>query len=645
MRPNTVQTWAEHPINDGINYRASILNAGLLPAAKNTWIEQAQADAQDSGGFTTALRTPLVIVQILNYANRYALEEQLKQWFKGGTRGTLVTKFKDDGLDYQLNCASVNIVQNAEFPAYWVGQLESGDTHWRAVSPDTDTWHVTGTGGTKAITVLGGDETRLSAALTSTTGATIGFPYQNIYELTGVAGINFGVRAWCLTINSAALVTAGKLQADMDDFRIIVDGREVKRWIANPNTTATNIWFTLPIGRGETLTLQTPIAVSGTIPIMQFNVTQSNKDAISRMPNKGIVKHGTEWIAYTGRNIALCQLKTPQRARLGTAMQSHTLNDVFTFLEHTIIVKYGNSTVSAPSASDPNYDIDKPAFHLETSDNTKWIWTASDKFYDPAYPNRPGSWTPVLEKLGNVSKYYWIKEDLESGDPAIGGKLSVFILVGLPVSEVGKAGFLLKCPAGFSEATITGRKYRSTVRWPAFAGLKRSDDNVTFYNVFNEAAPALAGVWAAITNTSPISIANTAKYIFFGLEGTILRLANAYAMLEALTGTIKFYSTNLPTGTFRGETGSFTLNLTLENQLTENKMMLDYPMVLNKVFDIDGENYEITFDSINMSDAMRLDDEGRSQWIRLLPGENILKITSPDVGTLDIVLSWYRRRL
>lgn len=645
MQPNTVQTLFGHAINDGTSYRAVIENAGALPNATNVWIQQAQADSVDSGAYTVALRNPLVFIEIKNYSNRHALGEQLKQWFKRGTRGTLVTKFKDDGLDYQLNSAAINVVQDGEHPMWYVVQLESGDTNWRAVTADTDSWAPTGVGGTKVITVNGGDETRLIAEITATTNPTTGYLYQNIYRLVDVPSVNYGRRPWCLTVNTAALVTATKMQADCDDLRIVVDGKQVKRWIANPNTTTTNIWFNLMLGPGYSLILDTAIDASSDITVMQFTKTEANLAALKALPTKGILYDGTEWISYSGKSLANYQLKSPKRGVFGTTKQSHSSGNTFKYIQHTIVMKYGNSTATAPSLTDPTYDNDKPLFDLGTSDNTKWIYTASTKFYDVDYPNKPGAWTPYVSVLGDVSQYYWITQNAESGNPAIGAKLACFLKQGINQTEKGRVGWMLRCAGGFYRMTLTGSKYRSTVRWPAFAGLQRSVNGQTWYNVWVDTTPSTASVWEALAAHSSVSIDTASKFLFFGVDGTLNALTNAYAMLEALTMTVEFYTTNLPTGAFLGETTNFGLDLTLLNQANNDTVFLDYPMLQTKKFLLDSENSDATFDSQTMHDAMRLDDEGRSVWIRLPKGSNTLQLISPDCGTLNIALSWYRRRL
>lgn len=645
MQPISLKTFNGLNINDGADYQAHLINAGVLPAATNVFVQNMQADAADSQGYTVGLRTPLVFIRIKDYADRHALGEQLKRWLKRGTRGRLVATFTDDGLDYFLNCAVVNIIQEQGNPLVYIAQLESADTAWRAVDPDTDTWNVTGVGGTHDITVGGGDETRLSLTLTSVTGGVVGYDYQNIYRLTAVKNINYGTRPWCININSSTLVGAGKLRADMYDYQVLVNGKVVPRWIANPNTASTNIWFNAPIGRGEELTLKTAIASSGNISAIVFQATTANKEALKRMPAAGVIYHGTEWLSYTRKDSVNCKVTGIKRGIYGTTKQAHSANDVFVLIPAVIVTRYGNASATDPSLDDDSYDDNEPLFDLSSSNNTQWVYTASTKFYDPDRPDAPGGWSPVLERAGDVSATYAVKENAESGDAAMGGIMGSYYKNGAWQSETGKAGWILQCPGGFSEVTMTGRKYLTvTGRFPAKAGLQRSADGATWYSVYNESAPGTLSSWSSFTRTA-VSVATTSKHLFFGLQGTVTKATSALAMIEGLTGTVKFYTTNLPSGALLGETGNFSLDLEFSNQETSDSILLDYPMVLNTAFDLDGELFTVTYDGANMSDAMRLNDEGRSVWIRLIPGTNTLELTSPDAGTLTVDLRWYRRRL
>jgi hypothetical protein len=641
----TVKTFNGHAINNGSNYVVAGININNLPGAKPLFIEQAKADSVDSGTFGVDVRNLPVEIRIANYANRDALASQLKTWFKRGTQGDLVVKIHEDGQDYRMPCRVVNLVQEQNHSLVWTAILQSGSTDWVAVTADTDTWTATGTGGTKAIAVAGNDETRLSLSITPTVAPVLGYPYQRLYRLSGANGFSLGKWPWCLTLDHAALVTGGKSLASGYDLRPVVDGVEVPRWVASPNTSSTKIWIVVDAGQYRSMTLQTPIASSGDIDEIVFAPTVANKIALDALPAQGIVYHGTEWFAYSAKNSATYQLTGTKRGLYGTAKQAHSASDVFVFLPHSIVLKYGDLTATTPDANNPNYDLEKPLFDLASSDNTKWAYTASTKFYDPARPSAPGSWRPILQRLGKVSKNYYYAQDAVSGTPAAGGKAACFKVGSKWKPEDAQAGWMLYCPGGFSKISIAGSKYRTTDRWPdGINGCQGSADGATWYQVFAEAKPVAALSWTAFTQSS-VSVSSAYKFLFVGVDGKMAALANASASLEALTATAEFVTANFPAGSLLAETINANLDVIVENQTTGDRLRIKLPMLLNTSLALDGEAYTVQYDSANAYDAMALDDESRATWIRLQPGGNTLAISSADLGTLQIALSWKRRRL
>jgi hypothetical protein len=95
-------------------------------------------------------------------------------------------------------------------------------------------------------------------------------------------------------------------------------------------------------------------------------------------------------------------------------------------------------------------------------------------------------------------------------------------------------------------------------------------------------------------------------------------------------------------------------NVTLDAIVTNDQLIDDAeevdsvrvitPMLIGKEFAINGESNEVTFDGMNAHSAITLNDDSRTEVLRLAPGNNELSITSADMGTLGIALSWYLRR-
>lgn len=645
----TLKTFDGHNLNDA-SYKALLLNPHGTPSAVPVYIPQNEADAVDADTYTVDVQTKVLSIEITSYANRHALISQLKGWFKRGTRGDLVGTFSDDGVDYQINCRVVNLVQDPEYPMYFRAILQTGRTAWRSVALQTDTWNVSGAGGNKTITVGGDDETHLIAELTATVAPGNGYFYQNFYRLVNVPGISYFRRPWCILLDTAALITAGKMRADCFDLRLYVGGAPTRRWIANPQTTTTKIWFNVLIDQGFAINLLTAINSTETVTSLQFAVNATTQAAIKAMPISGIVYHGTELFWYSGKDDINCKLTIIQRGVWGTTKQAHAAGDPFNYIQNQIRMVYGKPTATNPALDDSNYDDTKPLFNLSTSDNNKWVYDNTSLFFHPTAASRLGKWLQTEKKItniGNLSRIYIVKGDVESGDPALGIKAGAIQLESLWKPDTVELVHYLTCPGGFSKISATGRKYRSGADWMPKAAFQRSDDGKTWYDLWTEASPSASATFENWSTHTDVTVANTSKWLRHVVIGIFPGVANGHALTEALTVTVEFVSANIPTGAFLGESGnSYTLALKLSNDRSGDIVGLDFPALFNLPFLMDGENSEGTFDKGNAHDSITLlDHPGRPAWLRLKPGSNVLTISATDIGTLSIALSWYRRRL
>jgi len=643
---HTVNTYNEHSLNSA-SYRTVLLNPHDTTQASPVFLSETDADAMDAGIYNVDPQTHVLSIEVRSVANRHALISQLKTWFKRGTLGDLVVTFQDDGIAYLKPCRVLKLQQDPGYPNRFLAMLQTGATAWRAVDADTDTLTMTGSSGYLDIDVGGDDETRLIAELTAVTAPASGFFKQNLYQFVNVPGINFGYRPWCVVVDTAALVTAGKMQADCDDLRIFNGATEIKRWIDGPNTSSTKVWFNLSMKPGFSLTLKTAFASGDNPTWLEFLVDATHRTAIGAMDNEGVIYHGTEWIYYKGKNTRLCKLKVKKRGVWGTTKQSHSANDVFKFIQNPIRMVHSNPSATNPASSDSSYDSEKPMFNLNSSTNAKWVYDATTKFYDPANPARTGQWKLVNKKsvLSTVSKLYHVKQLAVSGDPAMGVKVGAFQVGSVWFPDTVEMGFVLECPAGFDKITTTGRKYRNKAVWMSVSGFQHSIDGVEWVELWNEATPSTVASWENWSSHSSVAITNTSKYLRLVVNGIFPKTTNAYAITEALTATAEFVSASMPSGSFLGEVNNYPLSLTMSVDLSEDEVDLAFPALYNKPFLLDGENYDVTFDDANAHRAITPNDSGREVWLRLMPGTNRITITGTDVGELDVDYSWYRRRL
>jgi hypothetical protein len=523
----TVKTFNGHNINDGSSYRTVLQNQHTMPDAQPVFIEEANADSRDAGVYSVNVQNKALSVKILDYANRYGLIAQLKTWLKRGTQGDLVVNFQDDGIDYQVNARVVNLVAENNSNQSWTVVLQTGTSDWRAVTETTHaTWTATGTTETEAIDVGGKDETYLSLDLTPTAPPSSGNAHQQIYRLPNTPGIAHGLIPWCITADTAALVTAGYMQADCDDLRIVNmnTGQELKRWIISPNNAGTKVWVNLDLAKGFSLTLASNVAGSGSVTELQFSVTSDMKAAIAEMPKTGIVYHGTEWFAYSDTDPVNCKLIIATRGVFGTAQAAHTAGVAFLYIQYPLMMIYGDSSAVAPASTDATYDDTKPFINLTSSSNTSWVWGGSpstSKFFSKALSPRTAAWTISKSSLGLQSDYF--DEEFASAlgtTAAIAFMVRNFLSGGTWMAENVDFRATLYRAAGVTSVTCTGYKHRHNANWLDTAAVRASLDGVNYVNLFTEASPSTVGVsenWA--NNSTPATPATGSKYVQMNFAG------------------------------------------------------------------------------------------------------------------------------
>ena len=201
----TVKTFDGHDINDGSDYGAAALGINSPQNASPIFVQLANADSKYAGVYSMDVKTIPVNIYIRNYSNRYALIAQLKTWLRPRTSGYLVITFSDEAIDYQILCSVQSLVQDKTYPDHFTAILLAASSTWQTVEEETDDWEVTASGDKKVITVGGFDETKLSIDITATELPTVGYAFQNLYQLVNTPGINYGVRPWCVSVDTAAL--------------------------------------------------------------------------------------------------------------------------------------------------------------------------------------------------------------------------------------------------------------------------------------------------------------------------------------------------------------------------------------------------------------------------------------------------------
>jgi hypothetical protein len=637
MQPILAKSFNGHALS---SYRAVIQNFNIPAQAQPKWVDLANSDPAYAGVFSGQVRS--IVLDIESTSD--ALDEQLKTWFERGTGGYLVITLTEGiSLDYQLYCVVQSLAPNQY---HWTATLQAGASAWRRVTTEVAAWTANNSTLTRAVTVSGGRETRLIATITPTAASGTDWPYQSVYQLVNKPKYDYGNRPWCVTLDTrqGAYPNNGKFRTDCYDIRVSINGKDVRRYIADPNTDHTKVWFTVPLHAGQSLKLRTALTLNGAAGELQFERKSTTTNALKALPNDFLLQDGAEIIQCSGKNLAQYKCGVVARGVLGTTQPAHAIGATFNWIENAIVISCGNLNATDPSADDPNYNDDKPVFDLSASANTAWVYTATSLFYDPTLPTRPGSWTPSIVRKGDVSGTYNYTQDGESGAPALGVRLADWQKSGKWQPETATLAWTFHSAGGINNVSMTGSKWRNTARWPSGPVLQRANVAGTWYTVWSDGTPVSLNTWTAFTYASQAT--SDMKFVRAALTGSITALASALCKAEILTATVTFTSANLPAGTALGEASNYYAAMRLTNTTTGDAVTLRAPVGLNKVLLMDGENFKVTIDNTAAADAITLDDESRDTWIRLLPGNNDLAIEalSGDLGTVSVALSWYPRR-
>ncbi|BCY18695.1 hypothetical protein hrd7_25440 [Leptolinea sp. HRD-7] len=626
------------------NYKSAVIKGKKPADASAVYISQTNADAEDAGVYTRSALPVPIYVSVIG-PNRNQLESQLKEALMTGTGGELVITFTDENRDYSKFCRVISIEPSEKYVGVYTIVLQTGESAWRAVSEDTAAWAITGSGSTKTITVGGCSETALSFEMSPQTVPAGGYAYQKLYQLVNVPLINFGARPWKITVDTAALVAAGKMQADCDDLAIVIDGQIVKRWITDPNTDHTGVWFNVSLMAGVSLTLNAALTSSAGITELVFAKTTANAAGISALPTRGYLVHGTEWIEYNGKKSNYSVIVT-KRGAMGTTKQDHASLDVFKFVQHSILMLYGSASATDPAADDPYYDSEKPVFDLTASTNSSWVYTASTLFYDPLYPTRPGSWKPVVKRVGDVSNFYTTAGNVAGAAPSMGMLLATYTKLGKPAAEAGVIEWQFNHPGKLYSITYTGRKYKATAAWTGATSAQFRCAAVAggWGYLFYDAQPTAIATWEAISRSNYLLPGNQ-TWIEFMLSGSLAAAAGAAGYYEIQTLTVNFVGANQPAGTMLEEKAALVLAVTIENTTNGDRVGVMIPLLLYSTLVGDGESHALTLDGENAQAGLVIIDKGRSTWIRLAPGENVISVSGDNVGQITSELSWKVRRI
>ena len=410
------------------------------------------------------------------------------------------------------------------------------------------------------------------------------------------------------SFDTNALIPA-KMQADGDDLRVMVDGLEVDRWLDGINTATTKVWVNLDFEPNVEMTLKTAIAGAGDVDTIEVN------EDITDVPYKGILYIGTEAFTYTSKNKADRRFLGVTREAKGTSAAVHAVDDDVFWIQHDIIIAYGNSTVSAPSV-DSDY---KPAFELDHSTNTSWVYEE----FGENDGQRTGQWIRQ-----SASSYYYGGNHGASANP--------WIELGLQNTLSWFIREYLFNPCEITNANFTnGETYNLTTSKSWDGRIESSEDLATWINEYTIPDPIADDTWAAWNRNEALT--SGALYVSLTLYGRT-------GKLEAADCTVTLDNTKTPVIAIGSEQGNYELNLTIENETTEDEIVLAYNMELDSPLIVNTDEKTIIYETENQNQALTQSGGVRRDWLPLNPGDNTIALSDTDTAELDVEITFDRRQ-
>lgn len=649
----TVTSFNGTAINDGTNYTAKLVRGQpLLAGSDPVFVERAD-DYPVYSGLRLSEREWRLIVQC-----KAGTVDALKSLFDTSdstAKKLIVTDSSDSKAWYVYGVPKSIIPRSTKIVEVL---LSVADPIWRNNTATTETWTVTSSGSSHSWSVGGNKFAVPVITINPQTVRSGGFTYKRfvtIYNQTSENFADYPINLLGGNLDHAALVTAGKAQADGDDWRVFMDGFEVlDQWPGGGgyNSTTLRTFANISLAPKLELTLGDSIAGAGAVTEIVFQESTANGNALERLQYKAnkLLLIGSELYSYETVNRPRWKVEGVTRQAKGSSAASHSVGDTVRWIEHDLWIAYGDSTATAPAAASDNV---KPMFSLTSSTNTSWVYTD----YYSLGTFRTAQWTPRVNATLWASRYttettkttnYGANHATNTDFSAIASEMGMSIkspnVAGVWRSESGNVEWRISVPSQITTITTSGEKYRYATSWPS-ASLEVSNSGAqTWTQIWTEATPSAAQTWEAITGT-PTSLSGnytSARYVF---NGTVSGSANNAAHFEVDSITLALNSSGVPSVTLGAETGEYFVDMRVENETTDEYIDVRWIAATGNPITIDCENKTATdYGDANIRGAVSVPSV-RKNWLYLAPGTNSIKITETGLADVDITFTYNERSL
>jgi hypothetical protein len=581
--------------------------------------------------------TLIIGIQIQPGANINTYRELIKKYFAitDRNRHNLIAKDTDNSnTQYYVTGYPVRINNVGDDENHFTIGLRLEYPYWQLVTASVDSWDITASGDSDAITNAGNINVPPVFTFTPTTTKTAGYKYRryvSIYNKLDKSYISpLDITNGGLDVQS--LINANKMQADGDDFRVWEDGSFKDRWLyeMDSDSDPALCWVNYSLSpRKEATTLSTFDSDDTTISLTQTRASLAFLRNLKSVTNHTFLVDSEE-VVYDPDNISILnfQITSLSRGQKNTTAVTHSASSTIRHIEHDLWFLYGDSDATAP---DVDSDF-KPIFNL-SSTNQLWNYT---NFYDTT-SDRPGEWIPEVQSTKTKLSDVYTDSDGNLVNPSTKLGLSMQGGPDFQISnEAGTIDWLFYHPADITNVKYSGdyRTVDSDNSWPATVGLQYLQTNGQWKLAYSDSDfPAMSSdSWVAFDSVD-ITISEATNNIRFVMDGQLNSVLNAKAQFHADTVFTTFDSSDIPSITV-GSEGAINF---FEFILTNASNGSEYIKVVSPC----PVNTALTVDCVNkkayLADGTKVNvilSSNREAWLDLVPGTNNLNYV--DVGTVAV---------
>jgi hypothetical protein len=517
--------------------------------------------------------------------------------------------------------------------------LALDDPIWQTVTQTTQAWTFTGSTSTTDVTINGNDDVYPIFEISPTSSPTTDFIYSVYLQVLPQSSNPWTGRPLLITgdtsttWDTAALVAAGKMQADGDDIRVFQDGVPVDFWFSGVNTTDTKVWVVSDLPEAANMLLKTAIGATDTVTEVELNYGGTTLSAFAPLPSRGRIiidaslgSTDTEELIYTSKTTSEKKVAFNISARnaRGTSAFAHAAGANVRFLPHTYRIDYGAASATTPTIDDSR----KPLINLSTSSNGSFVYAT---FYD-INGLRAGAWQPYIRRQSDPtfsrSGHFTSTSDEGDTDPAteMGLAAKTYESGGLWRSDTVSLTWVGNFPDYVTTFSASGEQNQTVSGIPS-AGMAYVNDagGITFMWTLSAQATTDYSTWTAWTKaTTDATVPPNLDALRWMMFGTITGTTDAYSKAGASAVTVNM--TNPPHVMIRPETSTAVkLNCTIANTTTGDSFDLSLPMEVNDtvIVTTDPDFPTVSYKGSLINGAIRLSSI-RSAWMKLQPGSNTL---------------------